>query len=73
MISAALVFALRHLPILYAVVGSPPVWLVSFAIAVNLLAGTAVDYLYWPAGLEATIMAYALSHAVGLLTAASLP
>jgi membrane protease YdiL (CAAX protease family) len=56
LIIAALVFALGHLPILYALAGSPPVWVVGFALTANLLAGMVFGYLYWRAGLEAAMM-----------------
>jgi membrane protease YdiL (CAAX protease family) len=73
LIIAALVFALGHLPILYALAGSPPVWVVGVALTANLLAGMVFGYLYWRAGLETAMMAHALSHVVGLLLAAVLP
>ena len=47
-------------------------WLVGFALTANLLAGMVFGYLYWRAGLEAAMMAHALSHVVGLLLAAFL-
>ena len=61
---AALVFAIGHLPVLYGLLTSPPAWLVITVLAGNLFAGVGFGYLFWRHGLEAAILAHALSHAI---------
>lgn len=66
-LAAALTFAASHLPLLYALTGSPPHWLLALVLAGNGIAGVAFGWLYWRAGLEAAIMAHALAHVVATL------
>lgn len=66
-VAAALVFALAHLPLLYGVVGNPPLWLPLAALATNGLAGAVFGWLFWRRGLEAAMMAHALAHVTAAL------
>jgi hypothetical protein len=66
---AALAFAVGHLPILLAVMPEPSLSLLVLVVSANVLAGTALGYLFWRHGLEASMFAHALSHIVGLLLA----
>jgi len=65
--TAAMVFALAHLPFLYGIAGDPPLWLILAALATNALAGTAFGWLFWRMGLEAAMMAHALAHVTAIL------
>ncbi len=67
--TAALVFALAHLPFLYGIAGDPPLWLVLSAFAINALAGAMFGWLFWRRGLEAAMLAHALAHVVAALIA----
>jgi hypothetical protein len=65
--TAALIFALAHLPFLYGVAGDPPVWLIVAATATNGLAGAVFGWLFWRRGLEAAMMAHTLAHVTAAL------
>ena len=65
--TAALVFALAHLPFLYSVAGNPPLWLAMGATAINGLAGAVFGWLFWRRGLEAAMMAHTLAHVTAAL------
>jgi hypothetical protein len=67
MVAAALVFAMAHLPFLYAVVGSAPVWTAAAATAVNGIAGMVYGWFFWRRGLEAAMMAHVLTHATAAI------
>jgi hypothetical protein len=67
---AALLFALGHLPMLAALTGSPPAWLLATVLAANAVAGLAFGWLYRRAGLEAAMLAHLLAHAVAAVPAA---
>jgi hypothetical protein len=67
--TAALVFALAHLPFLYGIAGDPPLWLILSALAANGLAGAVFGWLFWRRGLEAAMLAHALAHVVAALIA----
>ena len=66
---AALAFAVGHLPILLAALPGLSFPLLMLAMAANTLAGTIFGYLFWRHGLEAAMLAHALSHIVALLLA----
>jgi membrane protease YdiL (CAAX protease family) len=61
---AALLFAAGHLPLLFALIASPPVELVAAVLTLNAIVGVAFGWLYWKAGLETAMLAHALTHAV---------
>lgn len=61
---AALLFAAGHLPLLFATWASPPQAMIAAVLLGNTLAGLGFGWLYARAGLEAAIVAHALSHAL---------
>ena len=68
--AAALLFAVGHLPALYALV-DPPGWLVAAVITGNASVGLVCGWLFVRKGLEAAMIAHALAHlfAVPMLVA----
>lgn len=67
---AALLFALGHLPALYALVPEAPGGLVAPVIVANAVPGVICGLLFWRRGLEAAMVAHALAH---LISTAALP
>lgn len=69
-LGAALLFALGHLPALYALV-DPPAWLVAAVLLGNTSVGLVFGWLFARRGLEAAMIAHAGAHlfAVPVLTA----
>lgn len=67
---AALIFAAGHLPLLYALVSTPSLWLVAAVLIGNTLVGIGFGWLFWRYGLEAPIVAHAGAH--GIVYAAAL-
>jgi len=67
---AALLFALGHLPALFALIPDPPTWLLGAVLLANASAGIVFGWLYIRRGLEAAMIGHALAHllAVPLLT-----
>lgn len=61
---AALLFALAHLPMIFALVAAPPAGLILAVIAANALAGAGFGWLFWRHGLEAAMAAHVLAHLV---------
>jgi membrane protease YdiL (CAAX protease family) len=61
-IIAAVLFALGHFPLLLALVPDPPAELVVVILSINTVLGTAFGWLFWKAGLEAAMLAHALTH-----------
>lgn len=66
-VAAALAFALAHLPFLYSVAGSPPLWLPLTAMVINGVVGVVFGWLFWRRGLEAAFMAHMLAHVTAAL------
>jgi membrane protease YdiL (CAAX protease family) len=66
---SALVFAVGHLPAAYLFLGSLNATVVTWVIAVNTLFGIVFGWLYWRYGLEAAIVAHALTHLVSYVVA----
>jgi membrane protease YdiL (CAAX protease family) len=61
---SALVFAAGHLPAASILVGSLTAPIVAYVLMANTLFGIAFGWLYWRYGLEAAIVAHALTHVV---------
>lgn len=70
---AAIVFAVGHLPLLYAIAGQPPPWLIISVIIGNALPGLAMGWLFSLYGLEAAMAAHAFGHVFASIGAAVLP
>lgn len=64
-LTAAALFAVGHLPALYALV-DPPIWLLVAVLAANASAGVIFGWLYARRGLEAAMIAHALAHLIGV-------
>ena len=61
---AALIFAAGHLPLLFALVSTPSIWLVAAVLLGNMLVGIGFGWLYWRYGLEAAMVAHAGAHGI---------
>ena len=62
--AAALLFALAHLPMLYALVDDPSLALMAAVIAGNALPGLLFGWLFWRRGLEAAMLGHASAHMI---------
>lgn len=68
---SALLFAIGHLPVAFALAGELTAPLVAFVIAGNSLFGIVAGFLYWKKGLETAMIAHIFAHVV-LVTAIAL-
>ena len=68
-VGAALLFGVLHLPAAAAFGASLTPSVITYIIVGNTLPGILFGFLYWRYGLEAAILAHALSHAVATLAA----
>ncbi len=59
---AALVFAVGHLPALYALVPRPALALIAAVLVGNAVPGVLFGWLFWRRGLEAAMLAHAFGH-----------
>ena len=67
---AALLFGLGHLPTLFALLGTPPGWLVVLVVAANTAIGLIFGWLFIRRGLEAAMIGHAAAHILVLAGAA---
>ena len=65
-LAAALVFALGHLPALFALIPDPSAGLLAAVLLANTGAGLVFGWLYMHRGLEAAIIAHALTHLIAV-------
>jgi hypothetical protein len=68
---AALLFAAGHLPLLFAIQGSPSAELVGAVMIGNSIGGAVFGWLFWKKGLESAMMAHALAHLFAAMAAFS--
>lgn len=61
---AALLFGLGHLPLLYMLMPSPPLWLIAAVMIGNIVPGLIFGWLFSRRGIEAAMVAHALGHLV---------
>lgn len=61
---ASLVFALGHLPAVFAVIAEPSATLYAYILLGNIAGGMVFGWLYWKKGLEAAMMGHAMAHVV---------
>jgi hypothetical protein len=66
-VAAALLFAIGHLPVLFAMAASPPLWLVATVVAGNAVPGVAFGWLFWRRGLESAMLAHATAHGLAAM------
>lgn len=59
---SALLFAAAHLPLLFALLGDPPLWMVAAVMLGNTVPGLLFGWLFWRRGIEAAIIAHAAAH-----------
>ncbi len=67
LIASALLFAAGHLPAVVAMKAPLTAPVVTYVLAGNALPGILFGILYWRRGIEASILAHALAHAVAVL------
>ncbi len=63
---SALLFALGHVPLLYAIIGSPPLELLGAVIVGNALPGLMFGWLFVKYGLEAAMIGHMGAHALAM-------
>jgi hypothetical protein len=61
---AALLFALGHLPVLFGISDQPPLWMIVSVVLGNALPGLGFGWLFYKFGIEAAMMAHALTHII---------
>ena len=64
LVASSALFAAGHLPVLYFLLPDPPGWFVALALTANFVPGMLFGWLYWRRGLEAAMIAHAVSHLV---------
>jgi hypothetical protein len=68
---AALLFGLGHLPLLFALMPSPPLWLIGAVICGNVIPGLIFGLLFWRRGIESAMIGHATGHFLATLIAAA--
>lgn len=66
-IVAAMLFGMGHLPLLFAILPSPPLWLIGAVIIGNMVPGLIFGLLFWRRGLESAMVAHATGHLIATL------
>lgn len=61
---ASLLFALGHLPAVFAVIAEPSAMLYAYILLGNIVGGMFFGWLYWKKGLEAAMIGHAMAHVV---------
>ncbi len=61
---ASLLFALGHLPAVFAVIAEPSATLYAYILLGNMVGGMIFGWLYWKKGLEAAMIGHAMAHVV---------
>lgn len=61
---ASLLFALGHLPAVFAVIAEPSAMLYTYILIGNIAGGLVFGWLYWKKGLEAAMIGHAMAHVV---------
>ena len=64
---SSLIFALLHLPLLFALISDPSTSIISYIILANTLGGIVFGWLYWKRGLEMAMLAHMMTHVVLVL------
>ncbi len=66
-LSSSLVFALMHLPVVYALVGQLDSVVIGYIMTANTMGGIVFGWLYWKKGLETAMLAHIITHVVLVL------
>ena len=61
---SSFIFALLHLPLLFALLGDPSAAVIWYVILANSLGGIVFGWLYWKRGLEMAMLAHMMTHVV---------
>ena len=61
---SSLIFALLHLPLIFALLENPSAAVIWYVILANTLGGMVFGWLYWRKGLEMAMLAHILTHVV---------
>jgi Type II CAAX prenyl endopeptidase Rce1-like len=61
-VMAAVIFGIGHLPMLYAITPSPPLWLIGTVILGNMVPGIIFGLLFWRRGIESAMIGHATGH-----------
>ena len=64
---SSLIFALLHLPVLFALLEDPSLAIIGYVIFANSLGGMVFGWLYWRRGLEMAMLAHILTHVILVL------
>ena len=64
---SSLVFAMLHLPLLFALMSDPSPAVISYVLLANTLGGIVFGWLYWKRGLEMAMLAHMMTHVVLVL------
>ncbi|RPA69375.1 CPBP family intramembrane metalloprotease [Cyclobacteriaceae bacterium YHN15] len=67
-IVSTLLFAVGHFPIVFQVVESPSIILISYVLIGNSIGGLVFGWLYWKKGLESAFLAHIFTHVVLVLS-----
>lgn len=66
-IISAIIFGFGHFPIVFAMIGSPSIELLTYVLIGNAVGGIIFGWLYWKKGLESAIIAHVFAHVVMIL------
>ncbi|MGB5236973.1 MAG: CPBP family intramembrane glutamic endopeptidase [Flavobacteriaceae bacterium] len=61
---SSLLFALMHLPMVYAMIGQPSPMVFGYIMLTNTMGGIVFGWLYWRKGLETAMLAHMITHVV---------
>ena len=61
---SALIFAVGHFPIVFVMLPSPSLILLSYVLIANTVGGVVFGWLYWKKGLESAMLAHMMAHLV---------
>ena len=65
---SSLIFALLHLPFLFALLEEPSSAVIAYVLMANSLGGIVFGWLYWKIGLEMAMLAHIITHVVLVLS-----
>lgn len=64
---SSLVFAVLHLPVVYAMIGQPSPAVFGYIMLTNTMGGIVFGWLYWKKGLETAMLAHIITHIILML------
>ncbi len=66
-VGAALLFGIGHLPLLFAIMPDPPIWIIGAVIVGNVVPGLIFGWLFQNRGLESVMLAHGMGHLIATL------